>query len=337
MQSEFVDRQLRHLFPKDSVIFPRESAHEGTSTAGENEDWRDQVASRVNNYRERRGRKLEGEFSMRFDFEPLPERQDLARQPIPPPDPLPDISFETPLATAGTDLSFLDAVDPVTAPPPQDPPAPDWSALSAHAEDANTNLIEFPRSATLIPVYEVAEPVLDKPRILDVPEQPAYPTISGPLFADLSFSDLTPHEPPPEVFGPPVPIATIQQRVFAALVDGTLVATGIVLFLVIVLSLMDSVPPARDLAVLTATAVLSVWIAYEYLFLVHGEGTPGMRLFKLQLVNFSGEPAPQRQRGYRALALLMSGISLFAGFFWAFADEDTLCWHDRMSQTYLSR
>lgn len=318
------------------MIFPRESAQEGTNTAGENENWRDQVASRVNNYRERRGRKLEGEFSMRFDFEPLPERQDLAREPIPPPDPLPDISFASPDAAHEADLSFLDT-EPVASPPPQDPPPPDWTALSARTEEANTNLIEFPRSATLIPVYEVAEPVLDKPRILDVPEQPAYPTISGPLFADLTFSDLAPHEPPPEVFGPPVPIATIQQRVFAALIDGTLVATGIVLFLVVVLSLMDSVPPARDLAVLTATAILSVWIAYEYLFLVHGEGTPGMKLFKLQLVNFSGEPAPRRQRSFRALALLMSGISLCAGFFWAFADEDTLCWHDRMSQTYLSR
>lgn len=317
------------------MIFPRESARDASNTAGDNENWRDQVASRVNSYRERRGRKLEGEFSMRFDFEPMPERHDPVRQPIPA-DPLPDISFEMTAVADEADLSFLDAVEPVSPVPVQDPPAPDWNALAAKVEDASTNVIEFPRSSTLMPVYEIAEPMLDRPRILDVPEQPVYPTISGPLFADLSFSDLTPQEAPQEVYGPPVPIATVQQRVLAAVVDASLVAIGVVMFLVVVLRFMSLFPPARDLAVLTATAVFSVWIAYEYLFLVHGAATPGMRMFKLRLVNFSGETAQRTQRRNRSVALVISGLSLFAGFLWAFADEDTLCWHDRMSQTYLS-
>jgi uncharacterized RDD family membrane protein YckC len=177
--------------------------------------------------------------------------------------------------------------------------------------------------------------VLDKPRILDVPEQPVYPTISGPLFADLSFAELTPQKPPEEIVGPPVPIASIRDRALAALIDTVMVAIGIAGFLVVALHFMNPAP-ARTLLVTSGTAAATVWFIYEYLFVVKGAATVGMKLLRLQLVNFSGQPAALRQRRHRAFAMPLSAVSLL-GFLWAFADEDSLCWHDRMSQTYLSR
>ena len=35
-----------------------------------------------------------------------------------------------------------------------------------------------------------------------------------------------------------------------------------------------------------------------------------------------------------ALALALSSVSLGLGFVWAIVDEDTLCWHDRITRTY---
>ena len=32
--------------------------------------------------------------------------------------------------------------------------------------------------------------------------------------------------------------------------------------------------------------------------------------------------------------MILSAVSLGLGFAWAFFDEDTLCWHDRMTRTY---
>jgi hypothetical protein len=39
------------------------------------------------------------------------------------------------------------------------------------------------------------------------------------------------------------------------------------------------------------------------------------------------------QRRFRALAAVLSAGSLGLGYFWAYVDEDTLCWHDRITAT----
>jgi hypothetical protein len=39
---------------------------------------------------------------------------------------------------------------------------------------------------------------------------------------------------------------------------------------------------------------------------------------------------------WRSLGYMISASTCFLGFIWAIWDEDQLCWHDRMSQTYLT-
>jgi hypothetical protein len=36
------------------------------------------------------------------------------------------------------------------------------------------------------------------------------------------------------------------------------------------------------------------------------------------------------------LASFLSGLSLGIGYLWCFLDEDQLCWHDRITHTYMA-
>jgi hypothetical protein len=56
----------------------------------------------------------------------------------------------------------------------------------------------------------------------------------------------------------------------------------------------------------------------------------------LELTRFDGSPANRRLRRWRVLASYVSAISLGMGYGWVFLDEDALCWHDRITHTYLA-
>ncbi len=78
------------------------------------------------------------------------------------------------------------------------------------------------------------------------------------------------------------------------------------------------------------------WAAYQYLLLVYAGTTPGLRLARLELAHFDGSPASRRLRRWRVLASFLSAASLGMGYAWVFLDEDSLCWHDRITHTYLA-
>jgi uncharacterized RDD family membrane protein YckC len=78
-----------------------------------------------------------------------------------------------------------------------------------------------------------------------------------------------------------------------------------------------------------------LWAVFEYVFLVYTGSTPGMRLTGLRLSDFDGSTPGRTTRRWRALAMALSAVSLGLGFLWCLLDEDTLCWHDRITRTYL--
>jgi uncharacterized RDD family membrane protein YckC len=203
----------------------------------------------------------------------------------------------------------------------------DWLATG------DSNIIEFPRPPLVVmppSVEELAEPVIDKPRILDAPE--AVETAEAPL----GGIQLEPEEDAPAVeFELPLVVAAMSQRVFAGLADVLVVALASTIFLVIVARLGATLPPGKAGPLLLSAAPLLFWAVYEYLFLVHSGATPGMKIARLQLVSFEGGPAHRRVRRGRALAMVLSCLSLGLGLLWALLDEDTLCWHDRISRSYL--
>jgi hypothetical protein len=72
------------------------------------------------------------------------------------------------------------------------------------------------------------------------------------------------------------------------------------------------------------------------LLLVYSRTTPGLRLAHLTLSRFDGTRPNRRLRRWRVLASFLSAVSLGMGYAWVFLDEDSLCWHDRITHTYMA-
>jgi uncharacterized RDD family membrane protein YckC len=286
--------------------------------------WRDEVASRVESYRSRRSRKqLAGEFSMRLDFE----------TPHPTSHAGPDAADSFPSAsmpanmTAVAEALPLPEFEPET--PPVDAPAPPPREMK---------IIEFPRSL-FFPEFvkpdpnELAEPVLDKPRILDVPETVG--SAPAPL-ADIALQNVDEEEEAMlPAFELPLRVAPLPQRFTAALIDMTIVAAATAVFAIIVAQALTDWVWSKPLIGLAMTVPVLFWAVFNYLFLVHRGATPGMAFTRIRLSGFTGDRAPRSLRRWRALLMVLSGASMGFGFLWALFDQDTLCWHDRMTRTYL--
>src|SRR5262249_40647750 len=75
---------------------------------------------------------------------------------------------------------------------------------------------------------------------------------------------------------------------------------------------------------------------YFALFTIFGGSTPGMMIRGLRVVSFDGTIPTSRQMAWRSLGYLISAAACLLGFAWALIDEDHLCWHDRISHTYLT-
>ncbi len=274
--------------------------------------WRQEVASRVESYRARRRRPIR-ERSLPLDFERAVNREMTLGH-------LSESGEETQLSSS--EARFEEEIIPA--------PGPEWADTSV----AESNLIEFPRQA-LLPVMppsseELAEPVIDRPRILEVSEE-------VDTTAPLGDIDVAPQEDQHAAieFELPLQVAPMAQRVFAGLLDDLIVMVGSAVFVMITLKAGVPLPQAKAGFLLALAAPCLFWAIYVYMFLVYGGTTPGMQMAKLKLITFDGGPAGRRTRRGRALAMVLSTLSLGLGLVWALLDEDTLCWHDRITRTYI--
>jgi uncharacterized RDD family membrane protein YckC len=195
-------------------------------------------------------------------------------------------------------------------------------------------IIEFPRSWTppVPPLDELAEPVMSRPRILEAPEIVPPPPALGGITIDPA--------PPPEVVRRPgvdfpLQSAPLGQRILSAFLDGIIIVAACALFSLIFWKVTALRPPQFQLVGMAAGVWGVCWAAYQYLLLVYSGATPGLRLARLQLARFDGSPAGRRLRRWRVLASFLSAASLGMGYAWVFLDEDSLCWHDRITHTYL--
>jgi len=202
-------------------------------------------------------------------------------------------------------------------------------------------VIAFPRQSTLAPdvVQRLADPITaEAPRILDVPEEleaiPSTPFLEG-LQLDLPDAAAA-IATSREHVDLPFRAVGISRRLLAGVVDLVVAGVAAGVFAAVAYESLDHPSPSKPLLLgLVAGAVL-VWIAYQYLFVVHAGKTLGMMAAHIRLCTFAGRPPLMRQRRYRALGLLLSSLSLGMGLMWGFVDVDGLCWHDRLSRTFLS-
>jgi uncharacterized RDD family membrane protein YckC len=196
-------------------------------------------------------------------------------------------------------------------------------------------IIEFPRSWTPAPapLDELAEPVMNRPRILEAPEVVPPPPALGGITIESAQQPEIERRPGIDI---PLQSAPLARRIFSAAIDGVIIAAAGVLFGSIFWKLTAIRPPRFQIMGLAAGISALFWGAYQYLLLVYSGSTPGLRLARLELARFDGSHAGRRLRRWRVLASFLSAASLGMGYAWVFLDEDALCWHDRITHTYLA-
>ena len=134
----------------------------------------------------------------------------------------------------------------------------------------------------------------------------------------------------------PLKSAPLSVRLWAGGIDTLLIGIAVATFAYSFVRITGSALPAQMLWKSAATLFALLWPAYEYVFLVYSETTPGLNLAKLELQRFDGTPVPRSLRRWRVLASLLSAVSLGLGYAWCFLDEDQLSWHDRITRTHLA-
>lgn len=278
--------------------------------------WRQEVTAKLSRYRARRRVVTPRYPSLQLRLE-VPEASSEEQPATPPPMP-------SRLALA------VQEVAPESQPPTVEAPAP-----AARETGEGAKILEFPRffSAPRPALDELAEPVFDQPRILEVPEQMPPPPALGGILIEPEEKVQVERRPGFELPLNPPPRA---RRMTAGVIDLLIVNISFAAFAVMFFRVTHAVPPFRQVAGVCAGMIPAVWFVYQYLFLVYPGITPGLKLTKLQLSRFDGTPAPRSLRRWRVLASVLSGLSLALGYAWCFFDEDQLCWHDRITHTYMA-
>lgn len=304
--------------PEQTVSSEATDSGPDPKTCDESDDsWRQELQARITSYRAR-------------------------NKPRPPRYPSLQLKFDSESAWSGGSAAGqdVDNVPPAQEEVVKQEPVSDhssllWAGASTHkAESARAGKIaDFMWQPPLPAQDELAEAVLEKPAILETPEVLPPPPALGGILIETVEEQI--HERRPG-FDLPLQAASMCRRVLALAVDGLLVAMGVTLFAYIFFKNAVSLPPIHHMAVAFVAVGVFFWIGYQYLMLVHAGSTPGLRIAKLRLSRFDGRPVPRRLRRWRVLASVLAGLSLALGYAWSFFDEDRLCWHDRITHTYMA-
>jgi uncharacterized RDD family membrane protein YckC len=320
--------------------------------------WRKEIHARVAGFRTRRGRRIEGAYSMRFPFPPLePDVSGLATTlsaTSTNPEEFTDACTASVAQPSAAEVASaevcdleLERADAEPEVPPEDAPVVPESLLDPAPPPAppsrpraQRKVIAFPRQASAGAeiLHRLADPVLpEQPRILDVPEElealPTTPFLDGLQFGPNTQPVIATHADNVEL---PLRAAGIAQRLYAALLDCVLVAAGTAVFAAVGHQMLPHLQFTKPVLLAAAGLPVLLWSIYQYLLLVYGGATAGMRVAKIRPSTFKGKSPCRRERRRRVIALYFSTASFVMGLLWAFVDVDTLCWHDRISRTYLT-
>lgn len=197
-------------------------------------------------------------------------------------------------------------------------------------------IIEFPRFAwgpPPPPPDQLAEPVMDRPRILEAPEVAPPPPALGGITIEAAERLDAEKRPGIDFLLQSAPLG---RRLLAGMIDGMIILVASAVFGGIFWKVAAVRPPLLQLVGLSIGIPCAFWAAYQYLLIVYAGTTPGLRLAGLQLSRFDGRAATRSLRRWRVLTSYLSAASLGMGYAWVLLDEDVLCWHDRTTHTYLA-
>jgi uncharacterized RDD family membrane protein YckC len=295
-------------------------ASEPQNSGADADYWRHEVASRLERYRARRKPRAPRYPSLRLPFDSQDSWTPVSASAL-------AVSAATP------DLDPVHRTEQATPHLVEPRPAADDKAEPF--TELFTNLIEFPRYAA-VPVHhenELAEPIFDRPRIVEAPEVlPPPPALGGMLMEPARNREAERRTTADLALNP----ASLPRRMLAGLIDTGVLVGALAGFAGIFVWLNAQRPPLVVVGMAVAIIAAILWAAYEFLFTVYTGSTPGLRLARLKLVKFDGSMPSRRLRRWRVLASYLSAFALGLGYLWSVLDEDGLCWHDRITHTHLS-
>ena len=138
----------------------------------------------------------------------------------------------------------------------------------------------------------------------------------------------------------PLPVAPRSLRAVAAVLDAMVVCAfaGIFLLTLQMMSryVLDQSIFVRETIPYLAAAPVLFGFLYRFLFTVYGRTSLGAQLTGLTLVSFDGCMPTPGQRLMRMFGGWVSLCSAAMWLIWALADQETLTWHDHISQTLLT-
>ncbi len=322
------DKLLGAPAPNESSGLVVETLQTGLLRPQDPDSWRHEVAARVDNYRTRRRPRAPRYPSLQLKFEPYePSSSGHAAAS----------QAATTVVPSGLAVAMQDAIAVPQGEPWTQPETYDGRS---NVQDAGARILEFPRSvAPPPPVFpppvfdELAEPVVNRPRILEVPELELPPPALGGILMDPVAEPEKERRPGFEL---PLQAAPFSRRLLAGAIDSLIVVTAFAIFTYIFFRITSIVPAPQQAAGISVSLIGLFWITYQYLLLVFTGTTAGLKLSRLQLSRFDGSAVPVRIRRWRVLASVLSGFSLALGYAWCFLDEDRLSWHDRITRTYMA-
>src|SRR5271166_67685 len=237
--------------------------------------WRNEVQDRLAHYKRRRGRRIEGAFTMRFPFpadeavetavavettpavvEPVETVGEETRQPeiqidVPPV----DIEAQAVATETGADTAILQdddklaIADPVLEAPAAPEPEPEPFVDTIVRPRPKRKVIAFPKHFSVAPQVgnQLADPVTSEvPRILDVPEElqaiPTTPFLDG-LQLDPVKSAIDPRDR--EHLDLPFRAVRVAQRVFAGVIDAAVTGMGAAIFAGVVYKIIPQLPVTK--------------------------------------------------------------------------------------------
>lgn len=241
-----------------------------------------------------------------------------------------------------------------------EPPMQHWDGAiaveempAAEADPIHGNLIEFPRE--LVATRKM------RPRLAEAPfaaardaqlsifevdpgtvsteaaPAEAHPAAewSQPEWSGIKLEADAEEEIAPAAVAAEIELAPVSRRLLALCVDASLIGAAVIAAGWMFVESSTALPGLRQMAMGALGAFVALGILYELLFFTLAQATPGMRYAHIGLWTFANQRPTREQRWRRLAATALSVLPLGLGLVWSLVDEERMCWHDRLSQTYL--
>jgi uncharacterized RDD family membrane protein YckC len=130
------------------------------------------------------------------------------------------------------------------------------------------------------------------------------------------------------------PVATPIHRALAGAIDASMILIAFGLFQATLHVLGANFASNKTMLLVSAASAALITMFYGFIWVWRGGNTAGMRATGLTLVAFDGNPAQRMARWWRYAGACLSYCAGGLGILWALVDEESLSWHDHISQTF---